>query len=569
MNQKELVISYQLLERQVALKPSDFRLWLKKAELSQKLGAVEVAIESLLKASELIGEPQLRSQVLESAVDVCARHAQFKYGAVCSERFLELNPNSAKALFFSGFFLFRCKFLIESIEFLLRAAELAPDNPACQLYIGQIYNARGQGELALPFFESCLALDEKNIQAKIGKSYALLCMHGVEEAKVYKAHLALAPAFSRSPKKLRAGMPEGNKKPRIGFVSGDFYWHSVSYFFLSLLKGEFSERFDVYCYSDTDTEDDMSEAIKARVANWSDTKLVDDQRLSEQISNDGIDVLVDLAGYVGKLRMGVFARKPAPKQVTFIGYPHTTGLPEMDYRVVDQYTDPEGLTEETTVEQLLHAPMSFLCFTPDPTASEVTELPACERGSVCFGSFNNFTKINEKTIEVWSQILLRVKDSTLFIKAGPLHDARFCEFVLERFECFGVGRERIELLGWTATRRAHLELYGKVDLHLDTFPYNGTTTTCEAAWQGVPTLTFKGDTHRSRVGYSLMSHIGLEDFVAESLDDYIELSVAKASDLKALSALRGTMREKMKDSYLLDQHSYSADMVELFQNILN
>ncbi len=569
MNQKEVLLAYQLLERQITIKPDDFRLLLHKSELAQKLGAFDVCIESLLKASELINDLSLRSQILESAVDLSARHALFKFGVVCSERFLKINPTSAKALFFAGFFLFRCKFLIESIDHLLRAAELSPDNAACQLYIGEIYNARGQGELALPFFERCLALDANNVKAKMARSYALLCSYGADEHAVYDAHVDLASSFSSRLSKAKKRKVIQKTKPRIGFISGDLYWHSVSYFFRSLLEGEFAERFDVYCYSDTDTEDDMTLALKGRSRVWRDARQLDDQQLSEQIITDGIDILVDLAGYVGKLRMGVFANKSAPSQLTYIGYPHTTGVAALDYRIVDACTDPEGLTDEYTVEALLRSPQSFLCFTPDPTAPEVAPLPALERGAVCFGSFNNFTKINEQTIEAWSNVLLQVVGSSLFIKAGPLHDPSFCEFLLDRFERYGVTRDRIELLGWTATRREHLEIYAKIDIHLDTFPYNGTTTTCEAAWQGVPTLSYKGAAHRARVGYSLLDGLGMGGFVAESLEGYIELAVEKASNLEELSELRSTMRARMEGSYLLDYQTYSRDMADLFQALLS
>jgi predicted O-linked N-acetylglucosamine transferase (SPINDLY family) len=240
----------------------------------------------------------------------------------------------------------------------------------------------------------------------------------------------------------------------------------------------------------------------------------------------------------------------------------------MDYRLTDQQSDPEGSTEQFYTESLLRLQGGFLCYYPNACAPSVSPLPASQNGGqICFGSFNTFQKIGPQLLEAWAKILKQVKNSKLLIKAGPLHDAEFCAWVRQYFEQEGIDPLRVELMGWTGDKADHLELYSKIDLHLDTFPYNGTTTTCEALWQGVPTVTCVGEVHRARVGYSILSQLDMQDYAAHSIDGYIAKAVEKANDLVELSKLRAQLRERMQKSSLMDVERFSSNLADAYSQM--
>ena len=261
---------------------------------------------------------------------------------------------------------------------------------------------------------------------------------------------------------------------------------------------------------------------------------------------DGIDILVDLSGHTKGNRMLVFARKPAPVQATYIGYPDTTGLGTMDYRLTDALADPEGQTEHLHTEQLLCLPHGFLCYQPPLGCPEVSSSPVLQTRQVTFGSFNSLAKVNPELIARWAEILKAVPESRLIIKSKPLVDADTCDYVNGLFQQSGIEAGRVELLGWLPDKTQHISLYNRVDIALDTFPYHGTTTTCEAMWMGVPVITQAGETHVSRVGVSLLSSVGLEELIAESAEDYIQKAIDLANNVERLQELRANLRLRMQ-----------------------
>jgi predicted O-linked N-acetylglucosamine transferase (SPINDLY family) len=391
----------------------------------------------------------------------------------------------------------------------------------------------------------------------------------LNEHESYLAHKKFGENLEgRFPDRVFKRQKPKTEKLRIGYISADFYWHSVSYFFRAALLGKARENFDIYCYSDSDKSDDMTDELRAASDVWRESRALTDKQLCNQILTDKIDILVDLSGYASRNRMEVFARRAAPIQVTYLGYPNTTGLSRMDYRLTDQQSDPEGSTEQFYTESLLRLQGGFLCYYPNACAPSVSPLPASQNGGqICFGSFNTFQKIGPQLLEAWAKILKQVKNSKLLIKAGPLHDAEFCAWVRQYFEQEGIDPLRVELMGWTGDKADHLELYSKIDLHLDTFPYNGTTTTCEALWQGVPTVTCVGEVHRARVGYSILSQLDMQDYAAHSIDGYIAKAVEKANDLVELSKLRAQLRERMQKSSLMDVERFSSNLADAYSQM--
>jgi predicted O-linked N-acetylglucosamine transferase (SPINDLY family) len=291
-----------------------------------------------------------------------------------------------------------------------------------------------------------------------------------------------------------------------------------------------------------------------------------DAQLAQRIRDDGIDILVDLAGHTAGNRLLMFARKPAPVQVTYLGYPTTSGLSAMDYRLSDWEVDPPGY-EGLNSERLVRMARSYYCYRPYEGAPEVSALPARQAGHITFGSFNNLAKVSPQLLRLWARVLEAVPGSRLLLKARSLGDAGVRASLLERMQRLGIGAERVQLHGWEAQTGGQLALYAGVDIGLDTYPYNGGTTTCEALWMGVPVVTLAGGTHASRMGASLLKAAGLERLVARSEQSYVELAVELAHDREQLELLRAQMRERLRTSPLLDEEGFTRELEALYRRI--
>ena len=257
---------------------------------------------------------------------------------------------------------------------------------------------------------------------------------------------------------------------------------------------------EIFCYAEVKRPDRMTAKIRGLADQWRSTVGMGDDALARRIFEDRIDILVDLAGHTANSRLKVFARKPAPVQVTWLGYPGTTGLPVMDYRLTDEITDPEGDGDQYYTETRVRLKDGFLCYLPPDDAPAVSSPPVLKSGGITFGSFNNLAKVNEKVVDLWSRILCRVPGSSLLLKSKPLADKPTQRRYIDLFIKNGVMPDQIKMLSATASIPEHLACYDRVDIGLDPFPYNGATTTCEALWMGVPVVVLRGDRHAGRVG---------------------------------------------------------------------
>jgi predicted O-linked N-acetylglucosamine transferase (SPINDLY family) len=376
--------------------------------------------------------------------------------------------------------------------------------------------------------------------------------------------------------RFHAGIPrfsrwENRRDPerqlRVGYVSADLRGHSVGYFLSAIFRHHDDTSVEITCYSGCAEEDEETAFYRSRAARWRSTIEMSDDELAAQIRADGIDILVDLAGHTSGHRLGVFARKPAPLQVTWLGYPDTTGLSAIDYRLTDAVVDPPGPADGLSSERLFRLPDGFHCYTPLASAPDVAPLPAEKKGFVTFGSFNNLSKVTRPVLDVWAQVLNRVPGSRLLLKSRWLHMPEVCERVRMLFEQRGIARDRIELTGRLPASADHLALYGDVDIALDTFPYNGATTTCEALWMGVPVVTIVGDRHAARVGASMLSRVGLEGLVADRPQDYVETAVRLAADIPALARLRADLRGRTAASPLCDGPAFTKQLEAAFRTM--
>jgi predicted O-linked N-acetylglucosamine transferase (SPINDLY family) len=352
---------------------------------------------------------------------------------------------------------------------------------------------------------------------------------------------------------------------RVGLLSPDLREHPVGWFIDAAVRGLDKRRFHLTAYSNTARPDARSERLKGLVDAWRDIALLAPRTAAEVIRQDAIDVLIELAGYTAGNGMEIVAFQPAPRQVSYLGYPNTTGSQRVHYRLVDTRTDPPG-HEGLSTERLVRLDPCFVCYTP-PATAPITPGPAAAAGRIVFGSFNALKKTNNRLLALWSEILRRVPDSALIIKNPALRDQGTRDGLLKRLQDLGVPADRVELLAPTETLQQHLATYARVDIALDTFPYHGTTTTCEALYMGVPVITRVGNHHAARVGLSLLSAVGLEAFCADSDEAYIDAAVKLAQDHHQLAELRRTLRPRLLASPVCDAKAYAARLAAALEQI--
>ena len=325
------------------------------------------------------------------------------------------------------------------------------------------------------------------------------------------------------------------------------------------------EQHETICYSDRIVKDDLTHRLQAAATQWRDVFGMSDQRLAEQIRADRIDILFDLAGHTAHNRLLVFARKPAPIQITWIGYEGTTGLAAMDYLLADRYVVPEGSRAILSGAAYCGC-RTVTCVTiRRPHAPPVGPLPALEKGYATFGSFNNLAKITPEVVAVWAEILRRLPAARLVLKYRGLGDQAVKRRYLDLFAAHGVAPQRLELLP-SSSYAEYLATYHQVDVALDPFPFSGSTTTCEALWMGVPVVTCPGETFASRHSLSHLSNVGLTETIADDLDEYVELAVSLAGDLPRLAVLRAGLRERMAASPLCDGKRFATNLASMLRD---
>ena len=323
---------------------------------------------------------------------------------------------------------------------------------------------------------------------------------------------------------------------------------------------------EVVCYHDSVVDDDVSARLAAHVARWVKTSGLNDDELVARIAGDGLDVLIDLAGHTG-LRLRLLARRLAPVQATWLGYPATTGLSAIDYRLTDARADPPA-HEALNSERLVRLPHSYFCYRPRDVAPLPGPLPALARdGEVTFGSFNIVAKISATTLELWASVLRAVPRSRLLLKATALAYTSVRDRLRAELGARGIDAERIEFREWVT--QGHLEAYNEVDIALDTAPFNGATTTCEALWMGVPVVTVAGDRSQGRMGVSILTAAGCADWIATDGAGFVAIAQRLAGDLGALQTIRGGLRAKLSASPLMDGKAFARDFEQVLRTIVS
>ena len=500
-----------------------------------------------------------------------ALREQGQFGEAMSayQRALQLRPTYAEAHNNLGVALTDKSQLGEAIASFGRAIQIMPDYAMAHNNLGNALKDGGQLVEAVAAYRSALRFKPDDAVAHSNLLLALHYLPGADVKALFDEHRRWDEVHARPLEK--AIKPHGKdrgpeRRLRIGYVSPDFR-SQLSQFLTPLLEAHDHTQFEVHCYSSVKRPDLITERLKKCADVWRDVLGVSDEKVAEQIREDGIDILVDLTQHVANNRLLAFARKPAPVQVAWLGYPNTTGMSAMDYRFTDAHADPPGSTEHLHSEQLVRLPESAWCCRAAADAPPVNTLP-CERtGRVTFGCFNVHQKTNEPLLALWAEILKQTPGSRLLLKNHSLGDASVQERTRVLLEKCGIEPGRVELALWAATAAGHLAEYGRVDIALDTFPYHGTVTTCEALWMGVPVVTLAGRTHVSRVGVSLLRNAGLPELIAESDEEYIRIAVKLAGEISRLAELRATLRARMAASPLMDGPRFARDVEHAYREM--
>ncbi len=471
----------------------------------------------------------------------------------------ELLPGDADAHYNLGVALKSAGLFADAVTSYRHALKIKPDYAEAHYNLGNALKQLGQHGDAVASFRRALELKPDYIDAQSNLLFALNFMAGLASSH----YLAEAEQYGRmAARKVAARFATWDcvaqpERLRVGLVSGDLCNHPVGYFLESLLAQLQHSRIELIAYPSNPVMDELTARIKPHFAGWKPLFGLNDTSAARLVHDDGVHVLIDLAGHTGHNRLPMFAWKPAPVQVSWLGYFATTGIAEMDYLLADKYVVPDD-EEHNFTETIWRLPESYLCFTAPGYAVEVSPLPALTNGYVTFGCFNNLVKMNDVVVALWARVLNAVPDSRLFLKTKQLKNPMICDTTRQRFVEHGISPERI-VLESGAPRPELLATYRNVDIALDPFPYPGGTTSVESLWMGVPVITRCGDRFLSHMGETFAHNAGLADWIAADDDDYVAKAVQHTADLQRLAALRSDLRQQVLTSPIFDAPRFAGN----------
>ena len=591
----------RLVDAALALKPEEPFFHNNRGVILKELRRLDEAESHFRKASALsprYAAPYTNlSNLLKEKGDLLAAEAS-------ARKAIDFEPENHEAYNNLGLILQQMKREEEAVLSLRKAIELRPDVKQLYANLGDVYRKQGNLGSALALMsvarEKCgdtfeilnnigtLLKDLGRIDEALDflgrarsvapenpviQSNCLLISHygaKIDFDGLAKAHMEWGERCARPLMPSRGAHgndPSPDRILRIGYLSPDFRAHSVAFFLMPILSRHDRSRFRIYGYSNLASPDFITRKLAAKCDEWREIHPLSDEEAFQAIIEDKIDILVDLAGHTANNRQLLLARKPAPIQVGYLGYPNTSGNPAIGYRLTDAWADPPGASERLYTEALVRLPESFLCYAPLNNSMEVAPPQHDESWPVTFCSFNNQAKINPFLLGLWARILHEVPGSRLMLKYHGLQDREVKDDLLAFFRQKGITPERIELLGHVKDYPAHMRLYNKADIALDTYPYHGTTTTCDALWMGTPVIVLAGEHHVSRVGVSLLNNVGLGFLIAGSPEAYVGKAVALASERENLLSLRRKLRGMMLASPLMDAPRFAGHLETAYRRM--
>ena len=549
--------------------PENFGICFVLGGLLKGHGRPEEAMSCYRKA---LGLDPDHAETYNSMGDVLSGQGKTDKAILCFKKALELKPDDFKIYLNLGNAFKNQGKMSMAVEAYKRVLEIEPGcAPACNNLAGAVLR-QGKLEEAIKSYQEAVAIQPDYAVAHSNLLFTYNYQNHMDPEWLFSQHWNWAETHTLSTGDNPVFVPSigsSDRKIRIGYCSPDFRTHSVAYFLEAIIKAHDRSGFKIFCYSDVIRPDEVTRTFARSVDCFTNIAGIGNTAVAAQIRRDKIDILVDLAGHTAGYRLPLFSLKPAPIQVSYLGYPNTTGLTSMDYRLTDARADPPGLTDHLYSEKLVRLPHTFLCYTPPERSPEIETAANRDSGQIIFGSFNNRAKITPEVVKAWAKILTQVPDGRIILKSRVFSDPETRNLLIDFFMENGVERGRIELVSHIPSMFAHLQLYNRIDIGLDTFPYNGTTTTCEALWMGVPVITLAGRTHRSRVGASLLSNVGLEEFIAESVEDYVEKGVRLANNVKMRKSIHLDLQSRMARSFLMDSAQFIRSLERTYRWMFN
>lgn len=512
--------------------------------LSQKLlGQLESALGSLDRALQI--NPNLAAAHNARGI-VLIDMGRWDEALAALDQALRLRPNFAKAHTNRARVLRELGLLESALNACDSALRIQPELPDAHNTRGFILQDLGKVEDAIASYSIAIDLNPGDIKAHSNRLLALNYRVPTAAARGGAALREFSTQFNRPLGALsHSNSRRPDRKLRIGYVSGDLRCHPVSFFLRGVLASHDHDQMEIFCYATHAIRDDLTDQLQASVDHWITISGLSDVAAADRIRLDGIDLLVDLSGHTAHHRLLVFAKKPAPVQVTWLGYSGTTGLDAMDYILADRFVVLPGM-EELFTEYVWRLPMSYLCFKP-PDGTFAVDCPAYAECPLSFGSFNNVAKLSPDCIGLWAEVLHRVPNSRLVLKDKAFSTYQARGDLLRRFQDVRVSPSRLRLVG-AVTREEHFRLYNEIDVALDSTPYGGTTTTTEALWMGVPVVTLSGETWVSRVSESILRTIGIPEWVATDENQYAEIAASLAATCPRGVSPREQLRTRVSES---------------------
>jgi protein O-GlcNAc transferase len=473
---------------------------------------------------------------------------------------LRLDPSSGGAWFNLALICLKLDRAEDAEDAVRHAVQIEPDNPAPQELLARVMNNQGFAQEALDGMQKVIELDPS---AWAHRSMALMLMNfvpGIPAREIFRRHVEFGADLERAvPVRFEKHRDRGDpqRRLRIGYVSADFLLHPVTVFLAPVLESHDRAQVEVFCYSLTTKQDPLTARLRAATDHWRDAAAMSDIELADAIHADGIDVLVDLMGHTSHPRLVVFCQRPAPVQVAWLGYLNTTGLTRMDFRITDVRCDPPASSQPLHTERLFNLPCSQWCYRAmsDQPADPVS--PFERNGHITFGSFNAGLKITQEACRRWAQVLLRVPGSRLVV--GDVKSERKRSAIRHELVAAGIAPDRLEFLPRVPLDE-YLALYNRVDLTFDTSPYGGGTTTFDSLWMGAPVVATVGDTPVSRSAASILTALDMDDWIAPSADEFVDVAVARAHDRAGLQSLRRGLRARLLGSLLTELPRYTRDL---------
>jgi protein O-GlcNAc transferase len=495
-----------------------------------------------------------------------ARNGQNAEAIAAYRQAIRLRPDYASAHCNLGNSLRKLGQIDEAIVAFGQAIALQPDLAAAHNGLGAALVRGGRLGEAIASFRQAIRCEPGFTGAHDNLVYNLLFHPDYDSEKICEENHLWSQRHAEPMRKfirphINDRLPD--RRLRIGYVSPCFREHAVGRFILPLLPAHDRDHFEIFCYADVRRSDHFTALLRGLCDGWRSLVGMTDEEAAQKICEDRIDILIDLTLHMAENRLLLFARKPAPVQVTWLGYPGSTGLLAMDYRLTDPYLDPPGMNDQFYSETSVRLPDAYWCYRALANEPRVKPLPAMSTGHITFGCLNNFRKVNEAVQRLWARILGAVDRSRLILLC-PEGGQR--QLIINLMQREGIDPDRIEMVTDLPFFQ-YLESYHRIDLGLDPFPYNGGTTTCDALWMGVPVVSLVGKTAVGRAGLSILSNVGLPELVAQTPEQYVQIAVDLARDLPRLSGLRGTLRSRMEMSPLMDAPRFARNVEAAYRQM--